>query len=441
MSIFTRGKDIKAMEARIKDIEKKGYLAPDDNEANEYLKRLLQFAANTIDFGDFNRQDLYEAYRTSSAVYGIIDRIANAVAECGKYIELLDENGKAIESHWILDLLAHPNDRYTRSRFLYAWDTNYDVFGDAFVYFDRAAVGSKMGQIRGMYIPAGNRVLIEKGGVVLPIRGIGITGAVNDQPVPNDAYFQSFRYNLDDDTFFGFSPLIAAAYDAALLKKGKERLNTAIANGGVNAIITPAKDKDGFVVPQVAAEVEKEVNKVENANKTKFFRQAIDVHNIGSTPVDLSILDSSKEAVTALCFAYGIPMDLYYGQSKYENAKQAKKALYESAALPRIRIFCEDFMDYLRRNAKALRLKDADLRLRLEVNTDKIDVLQDDPKDVLQNLTLMHASLNELREAYGYDALEGAANPGGIYDKPMLNVGTMFGDEFGGDINENEPTE
>ena len=293
-----------------------------------------------------------------------------------------------------------------------------------------------MGQIRGMYIPAGNRVLIEKGGVTFPIRGIGITGAVNGQPIPNDTYFQSFRYNLDDDTFFGFSPLVAAAYDAALLKKGKERLNTAIGNGGVNAIITPARDKDGFVVPQVAAEVEKEVNKIENANKTKFFRQAIDVHTIGSTPVDLSILDSSKEAVTALCFAYGIPMDLYYGQSKYENAKQAKKALYESAALPRIRIFCEDFMDYLRRNAKALRLKDADLRLRLEVNTDKIDVLQDDPKDVLQNLTLMHASLNELRQAYGYDALEGAENPGGIYDKPMLNVGTMFGDEFGGDINE-----
>ena len=437
MSIFTRGKDIKAMEARIKEIETKGYYTPDDNEANEYLKRLLQFAAGTLDFGDFNRQDLYEAYRTSSAVYGIIDRIANAVAECGKYIELLDENDKAIESHWILDLLAHPNDRFTRSRFLYAWDTNFDVFGDAFTYFDIAAVGSKLGQIRGMYIPAGNRVLIDKGGVSFPIRGIGITGAVNNQPIPNHTYFQSFRYNLDDDTFFGFSPLVAAAYDAALLKKGKERLNTAIGNGGVNAIITPARDKDGFVVPQVAAEVEKEVNKVENANKTKFFRQAIDVHTIGSTPVDLSILDSSKEAVTALCFAYGIPMDLYYGQSKYENAKQAKKALYESAALPRIRIFCEDFMDYLRRNAKALRLKDADLRLRLEVNTDKIDVLQDDPKDVLQNLTLMHASLNELREAYGYDALEGAANPGGIYDKPMLNVGTMFGDEFGGDINEN----
>jgi phage portal protein BeeE len=438
MSIFTRGKDIKAMEARINEIEKKGYYAPDDNEANEYLKRLLWSMARTIDFGDFDRGDLYDTYRTSSAVYGIIDRIANAVAECGAYIELLDEKNDMVESHWILDLLAHPNDRFNRSRFLYAWSTNYDVFGDAFVYFDRNAVGSRMGQIRGMYIPAGNRVLIEKGGVRFPILGIGITGAANEAPIPNDTYFQSFRYNLDDDTFFGFSPLIAAAYDAALLKKGKERLNTAIGNGGVNAIITPAKDKDGFVVPQVAAEVEKEVNRIENANKTKFFRQAIDVHNIGSTPVDLSILDSGKEAVTALCFAYGIPMDLYYGQSKYENAKQAKKTLYESAALPRIRTFCEDFMDYLRRNAKALRLKDADLRLRLEVNTDKIDVLQDDPKDVLANLNLMHASLNELREAYGYDKLEGAENPGGIYDKPMIPVGTLFGDDgYGIDINEN----
>ena len=437
MGFFTLGRDIKAMEARIKELETKGCYTPDDNEANEYLKRLLWGMANTIDFGDFAREDLYQTYRCNSAVYGIIDRIANAVAECGQYIELLDENDDVVEEHWILDLLAHPNDRYNRSRFLYAWSTNYDVFGDAFVYFDRAAVGKDKNKINGLYIPAGNRVLIEEGGVRLPIRGIGITGAANEKPVENDSYFQSFRYNLDDDTFFGFSPLIAAAYDAALLKKGKERLNTAIGNGGVNAVITPAKDKDGFVVPQAAAEVEKEVNKAENANKTKFFRQPIEVHNIGSTPVDLSILDSGKEAVTALCFAYGIPMDLYYGQSKYENAKEAKKALYESAALPRIRTFCEDFIDYLHRNASALKLKKEDLKLRLVVNTDKIDVLQDDPKDVLTNLTLMHASLNELREAYGYDRLEGAENPGGIYDKPMIPVGTMFGDAYADDIDEN----
>ena len=80
----------------------------------------------------------------------LIDKIANAVAECGAFIELLNENDDVVDKHWILDLLTHPNDRYNRSRFLYAWATNYNVFGDAFVYFDRNAVGSKMGQIRGM---------------------------------------------------------------------------------------------------------------------------------------------------------------------------------------------------------------------------------------------------------------------------------------------------
>lgn len=446
MGIFTRGRDIAAMEARldqrIEQIEQKGYYQPDDNEANEYLRRLLQMMAGTIEFKAFKRKDLYNAYRTCSAAFGIIDRIARAVGECAQYIELLDENDDPVESHWIVDLLNHPSDRFTRRRFFYAWSTNYDVFGDAFTYMERSGPGKDLGKPIGLYIPSGVKVGIEHGNVSFPIRGIDIVGDVNATPIPPTDYFQSFNYNLDDDSYFGFSPLEAAAYEVALLKKGKERLNTAIENGGVNALVTPAKDKDGFVVPQAAAEVEKEMNDAGNINKTKFLRQPVEVHEIGSKPVDLSILDSSKESVTALCFVYGIPMDLYYGQSKYENAKEAKKALYESAALPRIRVFCEDFMDFLRRTSKGTgkwKLNSKEMRYHLEVNTDMIDVLQDNPTDVLRNLTLMHATLNEMREAYGYARLEGAENPGGIYDKPMLGLGTMFGDEATGtDINENE---
>ena len=446
MGIFTRGRDIAAMEARIKaieQIEQKGYYTPDDNEANEYLRRLLRLMAGTIEFKTWERNDLYMAYRTCSAAYGIIDRIARAVGECSQYIELQDENGDVVEGHWIMELLSHPNDRYTRRRFFYAWSTNFDVFGDAFTYMERNGPGKDLGKPKGLYIPSGVKVGIEHGNLMAPIRGIDIAGDVNATPIPPTDYFQSFNYNLDDDSYFGFSPLEAAAYEVALLKKGKERLNTAIENGGVNALVTPAKDKDGFVVPQAAAEVEKEMNAKQNINKTKFLRQPVEVHEIGSKPVDLSILDSSKESVTALCFVYGIPMDLYYGQSKYENAKEAKKALYESAALPRLRIFCEDFMDFLRRTSRGkgmgkYKLNDAEMKYHLEVNTDMIDVLQDNPTDVLRNLTLMHATLNEMREAYGYDRLEGEENPGGIYDKPMLGLGTMFGDEAtGNDINEN----
>ena len=67
------------------------------------------------------------------------------------------------------------------------------------------------------------------------------------------------------------------------------------------------------------------------------------------------------------------------------------------------------------------------------MNTDLIEVLHDSPGDVLDNLTKMHATLNEMREAYGYDRIEEA-----WADQPMLPMGQMFGNEFGGiDIDEN----
>ena len=74
-----------------------------------------------------------------------------------------------------------------------------------------------------------------------------------------------------------------------------------------------------------------------------------------------------------------------------------------------------------------------DQEYRLTVNTDRVDVLQDDPKDVLQNLALMGATLNEKREAYGYEPImEDYAN------QPMISMGTVFGNEGYGDIVETE---
>ena len=70
------------------------------------------------------------------------------------------------------------------------------------------------------------------------------------------------------------------------------------------------------------------------------------------------------------------------------------------------------------------------------MNTDEIDVLKADAADVLDNLKKMCASLNELREANGYPAIE---EPWA--DQPMLPMSTMFGAEGvpGLDETEEEP--
>ncbi len=440
-NIFTFGRDIKALEEKIYGLqelqtaqakqlqERKGYLYG-DNTDNEFFKKLLNVTFSVTDFGNFDRDTLYLTYRTNSAVFGIIDRIAKAVGEIGQYIELLDKDDQVVENSPLIKVLQRPNDRFSLYQFLYAWATNYNIFGDAFVYAKKG-VGKDLGSISEMYVIPSQKVNIEKGDWMQPIKGIKIKGTADLNLITPKDYFQSFIYNLDPDTYFGFSPLIAAAYDCQLIKKGKLRLNTSMDNGGVNAIIAPAKDKDGFIVPQAANVLEKDLNSNINANKTMFLRQAVEVTKVGSTPVELGILDGSKEAVTALCFAYGIPVDLYYGQSKYENAKEAKKALYENAAIPLINAFCGDLMNFIKYDESGEEVKQY-AGMKLVLNTDKIEVLQASTTDVLTNLNLMNATLNEKREAMGYER-----RPEPYADLPILNLGVQFGDMYSQDIDEN----
>ena len=129
-------------------------------------------------------------------------------------------------------------------------------------------------------------------------------------------------------------------------------------------------------MPATADQLTDELNGKDVQGQIKALRTAIDLHTLGSSPVDLGILSSHKEAVNALCFIYGVPVDLYYGQSKYENAKEAKKSLYEGNAIPLANEFAADLLAHF----------GMDNEYRLTVNTDKISVLQDDPADVLDNL-------------------------------------------------------
>ena len=401
--------------------ELKGYYEAGSNAENQYL-RLIADGLRGLEFAPvtpIDRLQIKRIYETSAPVYGVINLIAGAAGEIAQYLELTDKNGTTIENHWLLDLLRHPNDRYTLKKMVEAWAINRSLYGDAWRYAPKS-VGADLGKVKEMYIIPSWRIEVDRDGVVQPIRGIQLLGT-KPRTIQVRDLIEDFNYNLDDTSAFGTSPLVTAALYLSVMERGMRREDTALNNGGVANIVTPAKDSMG-IMPKDADQLEKEVNGKEAWGKTKALRIPVDVHQLGNAPVDLSILESHKEAVTALCFVYHIPVDLYYGQSKYENAKEAKKTIYEQNAIPMVNEFAEGLLHHCGLDKEGYRLM---------VNTDKIDVLQDDPKDVLENLTRMHATLNELREAYGYDAIdEDYAN------QPMLQMGTVFGNEEAYDINE-----
>ena len=274
-------------------------------------------------------------------------------------------------------------------------------------------IGKDLGKGKELYQIPGWRVAVEKGGYKAPMKGIKVTGGADPELIEPKDFFESFNYNLEDTSFYGTSPLVVAALYLSIIDRGMRRQDVSMKNGGPSALITPKPDSMG-VLPVSADNLTEELNGEEVKGQLKALRTAIEVHELGASPVDLGILSSHKEAVTALCFIYDIPVDLYYGQSKYENAKEAKKALYENNAIPLANEFGQDLLAHFGLAGE----------FTLKVNTDEIEVLKEDASDVLDNLTKMGATLNEKREAYGYEP-----RPEPWADLPMLSMGVMFGNE------------
>lgn len=394
-----------------RETEKKGYYG-DTEKVNEYLSAIAtqMQGLRLPDISTLNRDQIRKVYETSAPVMGVVNYIADNVGEVSKYLELT-KNGEPVEKHPLLDTILRPNDRYNFRKFMTAWTINRKLFGDAWVYVTRR-VGKEGGW--NLYLIPSQRIVVKHGAPYA--EGVQIYGT-SQKTIPMSDVFESFDYNLDDTSFFGTSKIVAAAAYLSVMDKGIKRQDVTLESGGATHILTPKPDDTGSVLPQHMAEAEKIANGKNSLGKKRFFQFPIEVHQMGNTPVDLSILGSHKEAVTALCFVFKLPVDLYYGQAKYENAKEAKKTIYEQNAIPLANEFAEDLVHHLGLDREGY---------RLAVNTDKIDVLQDKPGDILDNLAKMHATLNEMREAYGYDRIEED-----WADKPMLPLGITFGNEYG----------
>ncbi len=404
--------------------EIKGFYDSGNNAENLYLAALagctkgLELAPLT----PISRAAIREAYETSAPVQGVVNYIARNVGEVMQYLLLTKKaDDTPVDKHWLVDLLARPNDRFTLRKFGTAWAVNKLLYGDAWIYAPKA-VGKDRGMVREMYVVPSWRIGAQWGpGAVL--EGIRLQGLTGDRTIGFEEMFESFDYNLDDQSMFGTSKLASAYMYLSMMQNGIRREDTALMNGGVTNIITPPQDRlTGVTRPSEGEALEREFNAQSNAGKTKVLRYPVNVQALGNAPVDLNILESHKEAVTALCFAYNIPVDLYYGQSKYENAKEAKKTIYEMNAVPMANEFAEDLLSYCGLSKE----------FSLEVDTQRIDVLQEKPTDTLDALDKMNASVNEKREVMGYEPI---AEPWA--DQPMIPMGVQFGNEGSAfDINE-----
>ena len=416
-------KQIEGLKAEI--LQVKGYFGG-DNLNNEYLKDLTKYIQNGVallDFSAVDRKKLVDYYKTNAIVRGIVGTtIGNAISELADYIEVQGKDKKVIEGHWAEKVLNKPNDLYNKRKFIKGWAINRMLTGDAFVYGLEGKALSK-GQFTELYLLPSQDVTINIGGLTQPIKGYSLpnTYSLTATLSPKNVMF-SREYNTESNTFHGLSPLQSAANIIQLLEKGDKRQNAALSNGGVNNLITPMPDKYGGITQVEAENLRQEMNDRHEGNYNSFIAYPLQVNKIGDTPADLALLETSKYAINALCFVYGISVDSFLAQAKYENAKEAKKAVYEQAAIPLMNEFLEDYTAFCK-------LEEG---VKFVLNTDKIEILKAAPTEVMANLTAMGASINEKREYMGY-----APRTEPYCDLPAIPLGISLGDPNAFDVQEN----
>lgn len=396
--------------------EVKGYYEQEVAEANVYIENLAKQMAKQTQFaplGSIDRKAIAESYQNNAVLKGIVDFIGHRVGEVFPYLELTKKtDGSEDSEHWLNELLARPNDRFSPATFAEAAWTNYALFGDQWNYGIKE-VGKDFGKVRSLYVIPSHKLGTKAGTYEELFEGVILQGTGKARIDAKDV-FEVFDYNLDDTTFFGSSRVVAAAIYLSVAEKGMNRENTALTNGGVANIVTP-KDSQLPALKEDKDDAEQRLNAGKNVNKSLFMRLPVDVHQMGSKPVDLDILSAHKEAVTALCFVFGIPVDCYYGQAKYENAREAKKQVYEQIAIPFVNKWAEALLSWLGLS------KD----YRLVVNTDNIDILHDNPYDVAQKMNAVGAfSTNEIREASGWERRDES-----WCDEVRVPMGVMLGAE------------
>lgn len=423
---------LKNMEERLEKaqqetLELKGYYS--DNINNAYFTETFKYIKNAMTFIGFDSVDrakLMDYYKNNAVVFGLVSTIiGKAVGELSEYVELVDKNNKQIQSHWAIDLLNKPNDAFSRSKFFKAWLINRAIVGDAFVYAEKE-VGKNKGRVKEMYvIPSSEIVKIESEGITKPISGYTLveTSSIKSKLTPENT-MRSFEYNPSSKDMFGLSPLTTAASYLQIIENSLSRQNTSIKSGGVNNIISPEVNQYGGITEVQKVNLKEDLNGKYNGNYNLPLSVPVKVQKLGDTPVDLALLDTSKYAVTALCFVYGISVDIFLGQAKYENAKEAKKSIYEQAAIPFVKELLEDLNAFLN-------IQEG----RFILNTDKIEVLKD-TKGTLESYNLANLSINEKRAFLGFEKL---SDP--YADQPMIPMGYSFGDpsQFNIDETENQP--
>ena len=261
-----------------------------------------------------------------------------------KTMELEKKALEQISSHPILDVLANPNPKQTRSEFIYNWCGYKLMTGNAYINGVAPAIGINKGLFKELYIMPSQFMEILPGGIRQPIKKYilhaGIT-KINFEPevINHSKYFNPDF--IDGQSLFGMSPLQAAFRNVQSSNDADIARVRAFQNQGAIGMISAGSNEEKMKMSNeelksLSDKYQEKFGGVENFNKVLFTTAMTKWDNMGLSPVDMAILDSKVHDLRTLCNIYSVQSQIFNDPANktFNNQREAKKAAMTDAVMP-----------------------------------------------------------------------------------------------------------
>jgi HK97 family phage portal protein len=348
-----------------------------------------------------------EGYRRNGIAWRCISEVARACANIPWL--LYDGQGRELEKHPLLKLLASPNPMQGGIQFLESVFSQYQIAGNVYIEAVRPSDGEAP---RELYALRPDRMRVVPGEAGLPQGyeyqvGNRIVRFACDPLTGASAILHWKAYHPLDD-WYGMAPL-EAAMTAIDQHNAASAWNQALLGQAARpsgALIYAPKDGPAQLSDEqfhrLKEELEEHYLSPKHAGRPLILEGGLEWKEMGLSPKDMDWLAGRDRAARDIALAFGVPEQLIgiADSQTYANMAEARLALYEETVLPLAHQLRDEFNRWLTPHFGA--------DLKLGIDTDEIPALaarRDMVWDKINRADFL--TRDEKRHAVGYSGSSG----------------------------------
>jgi HK97 family phage portal protein len=387
---------------------------------NELLRALYQhqiFDGNVNFMADDPTAYLDNGFEGNADVYSIITRILDMSRQASLKLCRKNENDEIEEvtDHPLYQFTIKANPQTPMWDYYDAWGIYLLSTGNSFTYGLGPRSGVNQGRIEEIFIlPTGETEIIESGDPFRPIKGYRIEGIWN-RIMPAESVFHSKYFNpsfAQDRSLWGLSPLKAASKVLTKQNQAEDTQAKMFENQGPRYMLYKDVGKvtdmggAGSLEEKQQRAIESKIKRSGTVNRglPLVLKDKMGIINLGLSPADLKIIESSKDGRRVLCNIYKFPVDLLNDPdgSTYNNKSTARKSAWTDAIIPHQ----SRFINHL--NAMLVKPVEEYVNAGLYFDWDYSNVqeLQADMKERVEWMRNASWLRNEIRQATGKDPID-----------------------------------